>query len=449
MKRIFRGLVTALVWLGIWYAVAYFVDADYLFPMPHRVLGTLFTLALKSDFWLSAGMSLLNVFSGLALGTLLGVVFAVLSAMSEQLHTFLSPLSSVIKATPVASFILIALVMLDKAMVPSFIATLIVIPSVWKSVATGIRETDRELLEMSGAFRMNRLNVLRFVYLPSVMPHFRSAVLTSAGMAWKAGIAAEVICSPKGTIGYFLYRSKIYFETPELFARTLTVILLSMILERLISFLLSAKRRRKIPGHFGKATYIKSEKDDIVAEGIKKEFEEKNVLDGFSYNFKYGENYAIMGASGVGKSTLWRILSGLDTPTSGKIQVPKGKISFVFQENRLLEGTCLMNILALGVEKAEALGYLDLVGLAGEEETRVSELSGGMARRLSLARALAFGGDVFMMDEPFSGLDEATAGDMAELIRRETEGKLLICVTHNRNCAEILGANIVNIDKTQ
>ena len=127
------------------------------------------------------------------------------------------------------------------------IAQLMVLPVVWGNVGRGIRETDPKLLEQAGALRFSRLKTVRLVYLPSVRPYFLSAVVTSLGLAWKSGVAAEVLCRPAWAVGTQIGQARDYLETPSLFAWTLVILLLSLTLEKLLSALLNRINRRWSP----------------------------------------------------------------------------------------------------------------------------------------------------------------------------------------------------------
>lgn len=238
-KKFLKFIFVSLFWILVWLILARLADADYLLPTPFQVFGAWAKLAGKASFWLSALNSMLMICSGFIIGSLLGCLCAVVCHYSKFLSSLFSPLSSIIKATPIASFILLALVWMNRSLVPIFTSILIVMPLVWKNVASGIDSTDKQLLEMADCFKMKTGKKLLHIYLPAIKPHLRSALITGLGMAWKAGIAAEIICNPKNTIGYSLSRAKINFETPELFAWTLTVILLSFLLERLIVLILN------------------------------------------------------------------------------------------------------------------------------------------------------------------------------------------------------------------
>ena len=168
----------------------------------------------------------------------LGVLLGFLTARYRVLHDILSPLLSVIKATPVASFIILALVWITRSGLPAFISGLMVMPILWSNIEEGILHIDKELLEMAQVFRLPRTKIIGKIVIPSVLPYFAAALRTSLGLAWKAGIAAEVLATPKGTIGQSLFDAKVLLETTDLFAWTLTVILLSIVLEKAVFLLL-------------------------------------------------------------------------------------------------------------------------------------------------------------------------------------------------------------------
>ena len=184
-------------------------------------------------------------------------------------------------------------------------------------------------------------------------------------------------------------------------------------------------------------------------ENVSFSYGEKNILSGFSFEAKDSEATALLGASGLGKTTVQMLASGLYEPKSGKITAYSGKrASFLFQENRLLPWcTALQNLTVPGVSEERAREYLRKVGLAGEENEFPGALSGGMQRRLSLARALSFGGDIFYLDEPLQGLDIKTSGEILALLKTELAGKSTLLITHSPAEAFALCDRIVLVGK--
>lgn len=245
LHPVLRAVIPLAFWLGVWQFASFCVGQELLLPSPLSVAGALGKAVREGDFWLSAGSSLLRIFLGLVCGTLLGVAFALLTSFCRWADAIFSPAIRVVRATPVASFILLVLLWVTRTRVPAVISALMVLPVVWGAVCQGVRGADPRLLEMAKAYRFDRLKTLRLVYLPSAYPAFSNGVRTALGLAWKSGVAAEVICIPRYAIGTQVYYSKLYLETPLLFAWTLVVILLSFLLEKLVGKLLSARAERR------------------------------------------------------------------------------------------------------------------------------------------------------------------------------------------------------------
>ena len=240
-----RILLPAAFWLAVWCLAAACVDQPLLVPSPIAVLRRLGELAAAPLFWRSTLVSLLRIFCGALAGTILGTLCAVLTSRFRLADWILAPAIRLVRATPVASFMILVLLWVSTGKVPGVISALMVLPVVWESVSAGIRSADPQLLELARSYQFSRRKLICYVYLPAVRPHFAAGVCTAIGLAWKSGVAAEVLCLPKAAIGTQVYYSKIYLETPSLFAWTAVVIVLSMLLERIVRRLLGVKGGRK------------------------------------------------------------------------------------------------------------------------------------------------------------------------------------------------------------
>lgn len=173
----------------------------------------------------------------------------------------------------------------------------------------------------------------------------------------------------------------------------------------------------------------------IEIKNLSLSYEGEQVIDSFSLHVEKGSRIAIMGPSGCGKTSLLKAVAGIVKPERGSAKV-HGRISCVFQEPRLLPWlSALENINVVLSDSAATLPvarkWLDAVGLSEAADKRPGELSGGMQQRLSIARALAYGGDVLLLDEPLKGMDAETENMVKSLILRESEGKTLVLVTHD------------------
>lgn len=236
-KSLLTGVSAAVFWLAVWQIISMLVAQELLVPAPLAVLNALAGLVRTTGFWQTSCISLIRIVTGFLSGVIFGSLAAVLTTRYVLADTLISPLLRIIRATPVASFIILALVWIKTGWLPAFISFLMVVPVVWSNVENGIREIDIDLLEMAQVFRLGYFKTLVYVRIPSVMPYFIAACTTGMGLAWKSGIAAEVICRPDFSIGKQLQNAKIYLETPYVFAWTITVVMLSILLEKLLVFI--------------------------------------------------------------------------------------------------------------------------------------------------------------------------------------------------------------------
>ena len=245
LRNKWKALAAVCFWMAAWAVCALIVNRPLLLPGPAAVFARLAELVCGAAFWRCTLTSLLRVLLGVVSAAVLGVVLAALCVRFSLAEAAVSPLLTVIKSTPVASFTILLLLWLSRDTAPAFISALIVLPVVFSNVAAGIRSIDPLLLELA---RVNRLSPWRCflrIRLPSVLPHFRSALRSALGFGWKAGVAAEVLTLPKNSIGRMIYESKLYLETVDLFAWTLAVVLLSLAIEGLLLRLLAGGRRNR------------------------------------------------------------------------------------------------------------------------------------------------------------------------------------------------------------
>lgn len=186
--------------------------------------------------------------------------------------------------------------------------------------------------------------------------------------------------------------------------------------------------------------------NDIAVKNLTVSFDGKTVLDNFSYVFPAGHTTCIMGASGCGKTTLLNALLGFVKPDTGEISDMPKKKACVFQEDRLCEEFSAVSNVRLvahkSFSKADAENLLSLLGI-DDFKKKVHDFSGGMKRRVAIARAIAADCDVILLDEAFKGLDADTRKNVIDVFRRYTEGKTIIAVTHDYEEAVLMNAGIV------
>ena len=244
IKKTIKYTLIAAIWIAIWQIASLCVGNELLFPAPLSVLLRLGELVANADFYKIVGFSILRVVVGMAIGILIGMLGGILCAFSKFAKDFFSPILAIIKSTPVASFIILLVLWLSRDVTPIVIAAIMVLPVVWANIEMGIRKTDRSLLEMAKVYKMPRSKQISEIYLPSTYPYFLSSMRSSLGLAWKAGIAAEVLLQPLISIGKQIFESKYMLETADLFAWTVVVIILSVIIEVILVALFGKAAKR-------------------------------------------------------------------------------------------------------------------------------------------------------------------------------------------------------------
>ena len=226
-----------IFWITVWQLVYLYIGRDLYVPSPINVFKTLSNLALQASFWGSIASSLYRVIAGVVLSLVIGVILGILAAIKGYIYDLLQPLIIIIKSTPVMSFIIIALIWIkSSSTVPIFIVFLMCFPIIWTNVVAGIHNVDEKLLQMARGYGVGGLKVLKGIYLPSIAPYIYAAFITSLGLGWKVGVAAEVLSHPRKSIGTQLYSAKVYLETNEQFAWTVVIIVLSILLEAIITY---------------------------------------------------------------------------------------------------------------------------------------------------------------------------------------------------------------------
>ena len=519
-KKIWKPLVSVIFWIGAWFLLACLINKELIFPSPVEVLKHLAMLVKEESFWLKTAVSLLRVLSGFIAGVVCGLILAGLSVISDICDAIISPFIRLVKSTPVTSFVMLVMLWISYDLVPVFIAALLVTPIIYANVREGILETPRSLAEVTELYRFSRMKTLNILYIPSVRPYFVSGAMTSLGLAWKAGIAAEVLSLPSKAIGREIYYSKLYLETADLFAWTVVVIAFSYLFEKLLERAVKNRRkaavkqdaaeemqysaesaipdmakewtkepeqadeRTKEPKLAGAESGINGAEEQtagagkdctgkaLVQEEVKNEqtaeaeeieiemggspkrqliinnlsvaFDDKKVLDGLSVSFNSGIT-CLMAESGAGKTTLLRVIAGLLKADGGTVDMLPEKLSFMFQEDRLFPWlSAVDNVSVVCDDKNKAERLLAALELWEHKDKLPSELSGGMCRRVALARALAYGGELLILDEPFKGLDEALKERVCAIVKADA-AKTIIVATHDRRDSQLLGAKIVQI----
>lgn len=424
-----KKVLIILFWLLVWQFLALWVDNKILLVTPIQAIVALANLIVTGEFWLTVAGSLVRIAAGFLLGFVSACVLAALAARFQLIEDFLAPVIALLRAVPVASFVVLLLIWWGSAMLAVAICFLIVLPVIYINVLRGLKNADKKLLEMASVFGMSRTNQFFYIYRPALRPFLESGLKLALGMCWKSGVAAEIIGTPDYSIGERLYMSKIYLDTPGLFAWTVVVILLSLCFEKLflafVKVFMSWKPKCKVVKT--KADANTSRK--LICRNLSKVYGNLQVIKDFDAEYHSNETYYFTAPSGSGKTTLFRLLCGLEKADSGVIENTGLRFSYAFQEDRLCEDySAVRNVELVAACDGEAV----LRRLLPKEALHkpCSQLSGGMRRRVAVVRAMEAESDCVILDEPYAGLDEENRMQVEEYIHSSRRGRILLISSH-------------------
>lgn len=232
-NKFFKIILAIVFWFAVWYIAAFAIDKEVFLPFPHTVIKRFADLIISPNFFKTVAFSLLRILAGFVVGTILGFFLAIFTNYSKIAEAIVSPAVRIIRATPVVSFILLAYLWLDNDTIPAFIAILMVLPILWQNVSSGLMNLDDNLSQMADVFKIKKTKRFFKIIFPQLTPYLYSGCMTSLGLAWKSGVAAEVISYPQIAIGKEMNEAKVLLETSDVFVWTLTLITLSLIFESL------------------------------------------------------------------------------------------------------------------------------------------------------------------------------------------------------------------------
>ncbi len=455
-----KALAIAIFWILLWQLGALLVAMPLILPSPLAAVKSLGDLIVTKAFYFNVLATFYRCIVGIGLSFLVGVITSILSYRYSLFRQVITLPVNFLKSTPVMAVIIYALLLLPSGNVPIFVCFLMCFPVVHVNLLSGLDSISREHLEMAHVFDLSTKTQFRWIYLPSIEPEIKASLNLIAGLSWKSVVAAEVLSVPKFSMGYNLLNAKVYFETAELFAWILAIVGLAYAFEQVIHYLLGKVQWKEYHG----SKVMKKDKGEkihgvdsascICVEGMDKCFGKKQVFSDYEITIDPGEITAVMGPSGKGKTTLLRIIAGLEDPDRGKIDLGCQRISYLFQEDRLLPWLNLYDNLAIvlkgKVEFSTAdsmiLEVLDRMELLDDIDKLPQQLSGGMNRRLSMARSFLYPAGLLLLDEPFKGLDKALKDRIIDgSWKYYTKGKTVLMVTHSPSDAERLAQRIIEI----
>ncbi|WLD26900.1 MULTISPECIES: ABC transporter permease [unclassified Clostridioides] len=243
LKKISKAHILAIIfWLIVWQISSMIIGQEILLVSPFSSLKRLFELSMKFEFWQSILFSFMKITTGFILAFIIGIISAIIASNKKNFRILIEPLILTIQSIPVASFIILSLIWISSKNLSIFISFLMVLPVVYRNILDGINSISRELNDMAKVFKVSKIKKIRYIYLSEVAPYLRAACSVSLGLCWKSGIAAEIIGMPANSIGENLYKAKVYLNTPDLFAWTIVIIIISICFQKgflsLIDYLL-------------------------------------------------------------------------------------------------------------------------------------------------------------------------------------------------------------------
>ena len=432
-KWLFKKGCILIGWLLIWQLLVLLVGNNILLVGPGETFLAAVSNMQELVFWKTILFSILRIFSGFLLGLAFGVLLAALSARFPLIEEIFQPVVTLIKAVPVASFVVLFLIRWHAERLSTAISFMVVFPNLYANTLEGIRSVDKKLLEMARVFHMPFKNRVFYLYRPACKPFLDSALKISIGMSWKSGVAAEVIGMPDYSIGEALYMAKIYLETADVLAWTAVTILLSAICEKIIIYLWKhfCKWEPRCKINAVAENGKRKENPAITFAHVTKKYGDLIVLKDYSKAYNFKETYFFKNPSGSGKTTVFRLISGLENPQSGQIKTAENSFGYLFQEDRLCEEYDARTNVALvstNPEKSESMLRELLPKEALTKPCR--ELSGGMKRRVALVRAFSTDSNILLLDEPFTGLDVENIAKVKDFIDKYKQNSCVLLATH-------------------
>lgn len=418
-------------WLCIWQLASILVSNQILLVGPVETVGALLKNAAKPLFWKKIGMSVYRIALGFFSGFFGGCFLAAVSSKLRILQKILAPFVQMLKAVPLASVIVLILIWWKADFLTGIVSFMVVFPNVYVNIIAGINNTDQKLLEMADVLGMSGWNRFFYLYRNACKPYIESALKISVSMSWKSGVAAEVIGTPDHSIGEALYMAKIYLETADVFAWTIVIIILSYICEKILIFLWKQFCKWEPGCRIKQESNVNKGNYAVEIVNLTKKYGDHTIWNQFCAKYEYGKVYHFGHPSGAGKTTLFRLIANLEKPDNGTIKKASEKIGYCFQENRLLEEYSALRNLTLftgDVQKSREL----LIRLLPENalEKPCKELSGGMKRRVALARAFATGADLIILDEPYTGSDVENIERIQTFIHENRKEKCVLLASH-------------------
>jgi ABC-type nitrate/sulfonate/bicarbonate transport system ATPase subunit/ABC-type nitrate/sulfonate/bicarbonate transport system permease component len=464
-KKHIPGIAGVASMLIIWQIAATAYSNPAMFPGVTDLFSELWKMIINGNFYVALLFTIIRGLVGFLIAASLAGILASIALHHQAWKLFIHPWVVTIRSVPVISLVLIALIWLAPPNLPAFIAFFTMFPILYQHILSGLEHTDPKLVEMAKVFRKNAIERLFHIFWPSARKHIYAGASTALGFGWRAVIIGEVLASPVFGIGTSMKKAQAYINMPELLAWTLIAVIISFGFEHLIQGMAGKNIKSKV-----RVTEKRTEKfshlretEIISIENLKLKFNDKTIFNNFSFTFAKNRLYLLKSASGKGKTTLLKLLAGIQKPDSGTINRDnKAIVSFAFQDYRLLPWLNLYENIAFvqphypeinKQEHEKIMQIISMMELSDNLNQLPAELSGGQQQRAVLARALSVNCHLLLLDEPLNGLEKELKQKVVKTteILTEENQPIIVWATHDDPEQWFQGKNheILNLTSAQ
>ncbi|MBQ3267920.1 MAG: ATP-binding cassette domain-containing protein [Atopobiaceae bacterium] len=447
-------LLAVVAWLVIWQLASFAVGSRLLLAGPLETVLCLAGLVVRREFWATVAFSLVRIAAGFVASFVLALALASIARRLRVVEEFVAVGLGAVKSVPVVCIVVLLLMFVGSRNVSAVAVFLVALPALYFAAFEALGNLDSGMGELLDACGVRGLRCVLGHVWPSMHPFLVATCKNVVGMSWKAGVAAELVGMPLGSMGERIYQTKLLLETGELFAWTIVVVVLAAVSERAFLALLArsvdvslhlATRTRSTSG--GGAS-VDEAPLEVRLDDVTVSFEGTEVLSDVNLVVGAGERACLSDPSGSGKTTLLRLLAGILKPDEGAVTVgpeeAPATVSVMSQETHLLEPVSAVGNVAFlageWLDEADIRGLILEVLGPDELDRPVSELSGGQRRRVELVRAMARPSGMVLLDEPFVSLDASSVNASVAFVMRHLHGRTLVVASHLAGTAGLLDA---------
>lgn len=443
MNSKLKKFLIIIFWVAIWAGIAAIVGHSIILAGPVDVLQSASQIIIKIDFWVTIAYSFLHIAVGFFIACIIGCLFGVLSYKFKTIYEFIHPIMQLLKSAPLVCFIVLLLVWFSEFYVDIVTVIIAVTPVFFFAIYESCNSRNQDTYNILKLYKVSPLLIWRIFEWPSALPYFNQAAKTGIGLSWKSAVTAQMIGAVAYTIGQSVYVSKLQLDSAQLLLWMFVVVVLAWVCEKII--LITIKYISKISKNKSFKINQNFEVDkpcaNLFITDISKSYDNKQVLNNYTFKFESGKHYMITGPTGSGKTTLINIILGLTTPDHGEVFIDEYKprtFSASFQVDTLIKHLTVNQNISIVSCKQYSSNLVD-------GNLYAKDLSGGMKRCAEIERAIVSDSQIVILDEPFTGLDDKTKHKAIEFIQNNLNNRTIIIISHEEEDAKLLNCEIVNI----